>query len=88
MRKVLTGCIFLVVLTACNNSGSDKKEGADSAGSKSESTVSPVNNSLTDFSEKAEAWQLLFDGQSTKGWHKYGGGPVGAAWKTADRIYT
>jgi hypothetical protein len=25
--------------------------------------------------------QKLFDGKSTKGWHKYGGGPVGSAWK-------
>jgi len=29
-------------------------------------------------------WQSLFDGQTTNGWHKYGGGPVGAAWKVKD----
>ena len=29
-------------------------------------------------------WQSLFDGKTTKGWHKYGGGPVGAAWKVAN----
>ena len=31
--------------------------------------------------EKSGGWQLLFDGKTTKGWHKYGGGPVGSAWK-------
>lgn len=31
-----------------------------------------------------EGWQLLFDGKTTTGWHKYGGGAVGAAWKMAD----
>ncbi len=26
----------------------------------------------------------MFDGNSLAGWHKYGGNPVGAAWKVAD----
>jgi len=29
-------------------------------------------------------WIDLFDGTSFAGWHKYGGGEVGAAWKIAD----
>jgi hypothetical protein len=29
-------------------------------------------------------WESLFDGQTTKGWHKYGGDPVGPAWKVKD----
>jgi len=31
-----------------------------------------------------EGWQLLFDGESFKGWHKYGGGNVGTAWQIID----
>lgn len=31
-------------------------------------------------------WKPLFDGKSTSGWHKYGGGPVGEAWKVKDGL--
>jgi hypothetical protein len=31
-----------------------------------------------------QEWQSLFDGKTTAGWHKYGGGAVGSAWKIAD----
>ena len=32
----------------------------------------------------SSGWQSLFDGKTTAGWHKYGGGPVGSAWKVKD----
>lgn len=34
--------------------------------------------------EIEDGWELLFDGKSTAGWHKYGNAPVGAAWKVAN----
>ena len=40
-------------------------------------------NTLTD-KEKADGWKLLFDGKTTKGWHKYRGKEVGDQWKAAD----
>ena len=33
-----------------------------------------------------QEWQLLFDGKTFNGWHKYGGGAVGSAWKTAGGV--
>jgi hypothetical protein len=50
----------------------------------------PVKNAAGDnrlsSEQKSSGWKLLFDGKSTKGWHKYGGGPVGSAWKVKDGI--
>ena len=45
--------------------------------------VSALVNTLSD-AEKAAGWQLLFDGQSFKGWHYNRGREVGAGWKVID----
>src|SRR5262245_29274491 len=50
-------------------------------GSKKASAV--ADNTLS-AKEQKDGWQLLFDGQSTKGWHTYGKTDVGAAWKIQD----
>jgi len=47
----------------------------------------PALNTLTD-KEKADGWKLLFDGKSTKGWHKYKGKDVGDQWKAVDGALT
>lgn len=36
--------------------------------------------------EKNVGWQLLFDGKTTNGWHKYGNEPVGSAWQVKDGV--
>lgn len=41
---------------------------------------SGAHNRLTS-KEKKAGWKLLFDGKSTTGWHRYGGGQPGSAWK-------
>jgi hypothetical protein len=43
----------------------------------------PGLNTLTE-KEKADGWKLLFDGKSTKSWHKYKGKEVGDRWKVVD----
>ncbi len=79
MLRLLTGSFFFAAIFACNNEGGKTTE-TDTTMPKIEE---PVNNKLTD-QQTADGWQLLFDGESIKGWHKYGGQPAGSAWKIAD----
>lgn len=77
MLKIITGTLLVAALAACNNEGDTKTTTeTDSITVKTDSAV----NTLSD-AQKAEGWRLLFDGSSTNGWHKYGGGPIGSAWK-------
>ena len=46
-------------------------------------SMSATENSLSN-KEKNNGWQLLFDGQTTKGWHTYGKQSAGKAWKAED----
>ena len=46
-------------------------------------TMNTPENSLTQ-QEKNNGWQLLFDGQSTNGWHTYGKQSAGKAWSVND----
>jgi hypothetical protein len=75
MLKLLTAlCLSLSLVSCYDNSYSGKKEK-----SKTDSTMAQ----LTD-EEKKEGWELLFDGKTTKGWHKYGTDTIGSAWKVKD----
>ncbi|MEZ4964622.1 MAG: DUF1080 domain-containing protein [Saprospiraceae bacterium] len=60
-----------MLLASCENAA-PKKENAP-----------PADNTLSD-QEKTDGWQLLFDGKSLAGWHKYGGAPVGKMWMVDD----
>lgn len=71
-----------VLLTACQNSGSEKA-GTDSSAAVVQPDVMPVMNSLSE-QEKAEGWKLLFDGSSKNGWHIWHGKSDGSAWKVQD----
>lgn len=80
MKNILASAVVLIVMISCNdNDASGNATGTDTTGKK----IDLAMNKLTD-QQKADGWQLLFDGESTKGWHKYGGKPVGSAWKVAD----
>ena len=78
MQKKLLGFIITASMYACNNSTEKSTTTEDST-----KLAVMASNTLSE-QEKTDGWQLLFDGQSTRGWHKYGGAPVGAAWKVAD----
>lgn len=75
MRKLVTLGVAAALLAAC------------SAGKQSSMQSSTEANVLTE-QEKNEGWQLLFDGNSTNGWHTYGKNSVGSAWKVVDGTLT
>jgi hypothetical protein len=79
MIKLLAFFILVTSVIACNNTNTGKTNNTDTT--KSTTIISMDTLSAQ---EKADGWQLLFDGQTTRGWHKYGGAPVGSAWKIAD----
>lgn len=80
MIKQLGVVAFAAIFASCGGSATkaDEKKN-DTATAKNDVMVNTLSEE-----QKADGWQLLFDGQSTKGWHKYGGKPVGTAWKIAD----
>lgn len=79
MRNFFPVLLCGALAVSCNNSSSDKKNETDTT----KVTNVPNLNTLTE-EQKAEGWQLLFDGNSTAGWHQYGGKPVGSAWKVQE----
>lgn len=69
MRKLTMIAGAALLLAACN----------------SQSNSSDASSTAKDSTQAAnDGWVSLFDGKTTAGWHKYGGGPVGSAWKVAD----
>lgn len=77
--KFLTAVILTAAFTGCTNNSSKKNTDENTSNQKEKMSV----NTLSD-KEVADGWQILFDGKTTKGWHKYGGEPVGSAWKIID----
>jgi len=71
MQKTIAIVSAAMVLSACN--------------SQSNKNTTSVSDSTTT-NQPGNEWISLFDGQTTNGWHKYGGGPVGPAWKVADGV--
>jgi hypothetical protein len=74
MKKILVFTLA-IALIACSDNSTEKKE---------ETKIEPVTNSLLTPEEQNDGWQLLFDGTAITGWHNYGGGAVGNAWKVED----
>lgn len=78
MYKILFIACTACLLAACSEGGKtptgEKKEVV-----KTDTTLNTVTEE-----ERAEGWVSLFDGQTVKGWHRYGGQPAGAAWKVKD----
>ncbi|RYG52169.1 MAG: DUF1080 domain-containing protein [Chitinophagaceae bacterium] len=81
MLKTTLIASSMVLLFACNNE--EKKPEAMNTDT-THVTNANLANVLTP-EEKSDGWELLFDGASTKGWHKYGSpATIGAAWQVKD----
>ena len=74
MRTIVFAALLLVGQTACGTGVSSTPVSVDTL---------PTPNKLTK-QERQEGWELMFDGLTTRGWHKYGGKVVGTAWRVAD----
>ena len=46
-----------------------------------------MQNTLTD-AERADGWTLLFDGETTDGWHNYGADTISSHWQVEDGALT
>jgi hypothetical protein len=66
LMKLIYIPVFLIYLMACSSNESRIEEQVDVSTESNEIAL----NTLTE-AEKAEGWELLFDGVSTQGWHSY-----------------
>ena len=73
MEKIVAIACAAIIVGACNSQSN-------------KNTTSEMQSDLTKTNEPGKEWISLFDGKTTKGWHKYGGEPVGSAWKVADGV--
>ena len=70
--KILTlAAASAVILFSCNSKAADSAEKKDIVAA-AVTTVSTTDTT---------GFISLFDGKTTRGWHTYGGGPAGEAWK-------
>ncbi len=76
---------FFTVIISCNNAETKTEDPKKDTTNSTTTNQTPTenNNSLTD-AEKADGWQLLFDGTSTKGWHVFNKKSDGHAWTVDD----
>lgn len=82
MLKQFMALLLVAAFASCNNETDSSKTTTTDSNTQTTTMDTGINH-LTD-EQKKEGWQSLFDGNSISGWHKYGGGPVGSAWKVAD----
>ena len=76
MKKILLVACVITSLIACNsNDTATEVKAIDSSAGK----TNPVITS-------ADGFTSLFDGVSTAGWHRYGGGVPGSSWKVVDGV--
>ncbi|MBL7751306.1 MAG: DUF1080 domain-containing protein [Chitinophagaceae bacterium] len=72
MQKTILAFASFFLLTSCNDTASTKEK-------ETPAPVASADNTLSE-QEKADGWQLLFDGSTKTGWHVYNAVSDGSAW--------
>lgn len=75
MKRTITLLTTLTVMAIAITACTSQKE--------STQTASDIPNSLTP-EQTAEGWQLLFDGESLKGWKRFNSDTIGPLWSVRD----
>lgn len=70
MKMLLSAAGMALLLAACNSGTPTETQQNQTA--------------MQDTTQSGQEWIPLFDGESTRGWHRYGGEPVGRAWQVED----
>ena len=81
---LITACAATVIfLFSCNKSGST--EGTANTDTTAIGTViTPAEINTLTGAEKADGWELLFDGTSLDGWKRYNANDIGPLWTVKD----
>lgn len=80
MKKIVLVASLLFLSMACKK---EKTENVVDQNQNVQNDTLAAINTLSD-SEKEEGWELLFDGKTIEGWHKYGTDSIGKAWVIND----
>ncbi|EMR02378.1 3-keto-disaccharide hydrolase [Cesiribacter andamanensis] len=70
MKVLISLAGFALAVAACNSS--------------TPTETTQDQTSMQDTTQNQQEWISLFDGETTRGWHRYGGEAVGSAWKVQD----
>lgn len=74
--SILKVCVAIIFLTGCSSS-------KQSSGRESGQASNQPPNTLTN-RERKDGWVLLFDGQTTSGWHTYNKSTMAPIWKVVN----
>jgi hypothetical protein len=82
--RLLFAALALAGLTACQSNENKTKEETKKDSAQTTTPATTESNKALTTTEQNEGWQLLFDGNSKKGWHVYNNKSDGSAWVVAD----